>query len=128
MATTTLQTRIAMKHDTEANWSLAENFIPLAGEVIIYDADENHLTPRVKIGDGINVVSALKFELDEAILNDDYVIINCSDFEIIGDNPGGAASSTVTANYIILNSSTEGSNKKFKITIDDGGILTATEV
>jgi hypothetical protein len=28
----------------------------------------------------------------------------------------------------ILNSSTEGSTKKFKITIDDDGVLTATEI
>ena len=61
MATTTLQTRIVMKHDTEANWSLAENFIPLAGEVIIYDTDESHLTPRIKIGDGERNINELPF-------------------------------------------------------------------
>ena len=34
----------------------------------------------------------------------------------------------VEANAIILKSSTEGSNKKFKITIDDDGVLSATEI
>ena len=48
---------------------------------------------------------------------------------------GGTAqdqdSQTVMANgdkEIILTSSTEGSTKKFKITVDDAGTLTATEV
>ena len=30
--------------------------------------------------------------------------------------------------FIILNSSTEGSIKKFKITVDDSGVITATEL
>ena len=34
----------------------------------------------------------------------------------------------VEANAIILKSSTEGSNKRFKITIDDDGVLNATEI
>ena len=34
----------------------------------------------------------------------------------------------VEANAIILKSSTEGSNKRFKITIDDDGVLSATEI
>ncbi len=45
----------------------------------------------------------------------------------------GLASETYVDNKIatmefILNSSTEGSTKKFKITVDDAGVLTATEV
>lgn len=36
-------------------WSEAVNFIPLAGELIIYDIDDTHSTPRFKIGDGIVV-------------------------------------------------------------------------
>ena len=46
------QTRITLKHDTEANWELAENFRPKAGEPIIYDPDENHDYHRVKFGTG----------------------------------------------------------------------------
>lgn len=52
----TLQTRIQCKHDTEANWNLATNFIPLAGEIIIYD-DLN----QIKIGDGTTLLSNLPF-------------------------------------------------------------------
>lgn len=48
-------------------------------------------------------------------------------------NIEGLASETYVDNKIatmefILNSSTEGSTKKFKITVDDAGVLTATEV
>lgn len=56
-----IDARIVLKHDTEAHWLLAENFIPLAGEVIIYDADEAHSLPRIKVGDGENNISALPF-------------------------------------------------------------------
>ena len=34
----------------------------------------------------------------------------------------------VEPSYIILRSSTENSTKKFKITVDDNGVLTATEI
>ena len=56
-----LKTRIQNKHDIEANWLLASNFVPLAGEIIIYDPDETHDLPRVKIGDGETLVNNLKF-------------------------------------------------------------------
>ena len=53
--------RIIHKHDTEANWNKATSFIPLKGEIIIYDQDSNHNYPRIKIGDGTSKVSALSF-------------------------------------------------------------------
>ena len=59
-----IKTRIINKHDTEANWALAENFKPLAGEVIVYDVDSNHAYPRFKVGDGKTLVSALPFSID----------------------------------------------------------------
>lgn len=59
-----IKTRIINKHDTEANWALAENFKPLAGEVIVYDIDSNHAYPRFKVGDGKTLVSALPFSID----------------------------------------------------------------
>ena len=54
-------TRIQLKHDTEINWAKALNFIPKAGEVIIYDADENYNYARLKIGDGITPINSLGF-------------------------------------------------------------------
>ncbi len=59
-----IKARIKNKHDTEANWALAENFKPLAGEVIVYDVDSNHAYPRFKVGDGKTLVSALPFSTD----------------------------------------------------------------
>lgn len=76
MAAKTVSTRIVQKHDLEVNWSKANNFIPMRGEVIVYDievdADGSVLelpvgrtTPykfeRIKIGDGIHAVGDLKF-------------------------------------------------------------------
>lgn len=49
------KTRVQNKHATEAQWHEAINFIPLAGELIIYDIDDTHSSPRFKIGDGIVV-------------------------------------------------------------------------
>lgn len=71
--------RIIHKHDTQANWDKATNFIPKLGELIIYDPDEEFdengepregIFPyaRMKIGDGINTVQALGFYLEEEMV------------------------------------------------------------
>ena len=59
MANKTFQGRIVQKHDTKANWDKAINFIPLKGEIIIYD-DLN----KIKIGDGSTKVGNLTFSND----------------------------------------------------------------
>lgn len=56
MANKTFQGRIVQKHDTKANWDKALNFVPLLGEIIIYD-DLNDF----KIGDGVSKVGELEF-------------------------------------------------------------------
>ena len=61
MAKKEFQGRIVNKHDLEVNWNLATNFIPLDGEIIIYDADTNYDYPRIKIGNGIDKVGDLSF-------------------------------------------------------------------
>lgn len=48
--------RVIQKHDTEVNWNKATNFIPLAGEIIVYDDLQ-----LIKIGDGITTVINLPF-------------------------------------------------------------------
>ena len=63
MAEKKVKTRIQSKHDTAANWANATNFVPLAGEIIIYDADSTTTYPRVKIGDGTTVVGNLPFQV-----------------------------------------------------------------
>lgn len=56
-----VKSRMIQKHDVEANWAKAGGFIPFKGEVIIYDADENNLYPRMKVGDGVTTVHNLPF-------------------------------------------------------------------
>lgn len=59
--TNTFNTRIQHKHDVEANWLKATTFAPKAGELIIYDVDEIHSSPRFKVGDGTTLVTDLPF-------------------------------------------------------------------
>lgn len=54
-------TRIIHKHDIEANWNKAVNFIPMQGEIIVYDIDETYNYERVKIGDGTTKINDLPF-------------------------------------------------------------------
>jgi hypothetical protein len=71
-----LDTRIALKHDLEVNWLNNPNFIPLPGELIIYDSEvytdgdtrelpSNRTVPyeraRFKVGDGYTLVNDLPF-------------------------------------------------------------------
>lgn len=58
--------RSVQKHDIQSNWEKATNFIPMVGEIIIYDKDENYSYERLKIGDGIQNVNNLPF-VDDAV-------------------------------------------------------------
>lgn len=51
-----IKTRVQTKHDTTTNWAKATTFVPLAGEMIVYD-DLN----KFKIGDGTTTVVNLPF-------------------------------------------------------------------
>lgn len=62
--TKTFKTRIIQKHDTEANWQKATNFVPKKGEIIVYDIDSNHNYERIKIGDGEHIPNDLPFVTD----------------------------------------------------------------
>lgn len=62
MANKTYQGRIVQKHDSSANWAKATNFIPLKGEIIIYD-DLN----KIKIGDGTTKVNDLDFSSNNGL-------------------------------------------------------------
>lgn len=56
-----INTRIQQKHDIEANWIKAVNFIPKVGEIIVYDIDDSYNYERMKIGDGETNVNDLPF-------------------------------------------------------------------
>lgn len=62
----TINTRVKNKHDTEANWSKS-NLVPLNGEIIIFEADDNTPYPRFKVGDGETKINNLPF------IDSDYV-------------------------------------------------------
>lgn len=68
MADKIKQARVIHKHDVEARWNFAINFIPKAGEIIVYDRDENHSYERFKIGDGKTTVVNLPFAAEAAVL------------------------------------------------------------
>lgn len=57
--------RVQNKHGTEADWlaaaQAANPFIPLNGELIIYDPDSIHSEKRFKFGDGVTNVNDLPF-------------------------------------------------------------------
>ena len=53
--------RVQHKHETEANWQKAINFIPLMAEIIVYEADSIHTQSRLKIGDGKTPLNELPF-------------------------------------------------------------------
>lgn len=57
----TLKARIVQKHDTEANWKKALNFIPKQAEIIVYDKDEIYDYIRLKVGDGTTKINDLPF-------------------------------------------------------------------
>lgn len=63
MANQTFQGRMVQKHDTKANWEKATNFIPLKGEIIIYDD-----LRKIKIGDGSTKINDLNFINADTIL------------------------------------------------------------
>ena len=60
-----MKERLTLKHDIAANWAKAINFIPLAGEIIIYDGiveDGKYIeVPKLKIGDGKTKLNDLPF-------------------------------------------------------------------
>ena len=56
-----IKMRSQQKHDIEANWSRATAFIPMAGELVVYDIDDKHDYSRLKIGDGKTSVVDLPF-------------------------------------------------------------------
>ena len=67
MSKGTVHARIRLKNDTEKNWNKS-NFIPLQGELIIYSTDEAHPFFRLKVGDGVTVVTELPF-IDAGTIN-----------------------------------------------------------
>ena len=88
----TINTRIQQKRDSTANWNAALGFIPLQGELIIYndyktiekEIDGELRTvqiPGIKIGDGRAYVQDLPF-IDEELRDRIMVHINNPDIHV----------------------------------------------
>ena len=111
MAEKQINGRIIQKHDSEANWKKATNFIPKAGEIIIYDTDETHHYCRIKIGDGSTLINNLPFSTEEEI--ESYAAPISHTHNYAGSSSaGGAATSAeklATARTISLSGAISGS-------------------
>lgn len=79
----TIKGRIQNKHGTEADWlksvyidgNISEGFVdnpfvPLDGELIIYDPDSINTKKRFKFGDGVTKVTELPFAADDVLGKD----------------------------------------------------------
>ena len=103
--------RIIQKHDSEANWNKATNFIPKAGEIIIYDADETHSYCRIKIGDGSTLINNLPFSTEEEI--ESYAAPISHTHNYAGSSSAGGAATSAeklsTARTISLSGAVNGS-------------------
>ena len=64
MANTNIKARVIHKHGVQANWEKATDFIPMKGEIVIYDTDETYAYERIKIGDGVTEINQLPFNID----------------------------------------------------------------
>ena len=53
------------KHDSPLNWREARNFVPRAGEIIVYDKDDSIRRQRLKIGDGESLINDLNMMAGE---------------------------------------------------------------
>ena len=74
-----LNSRVLLKNDLATEWAKVPDFIPLEGEIIIYNYD-NGAAPKFKIGNGSTKISVLPFFNNLEELN--YALSN---------TPGGAA-------------------------------------
>lgn len=76
MADTILNARIILKNGSEENWALVEDFIPKKGEMIVYNPDNLHPKPRIKIGNGVDLPRNLPFVMTEGNIDLDNIIAN----------------------------------------------------
>lgn len=71
--------RMQQRNDVEENWNKATNLIPLMGEIIVYNPDQNHSNTRFKIGDGKNFLKDLPFQEDKTFsITEDDINSICS--------------------------------------------------
>ena len=125
MANKTYQGRIVQKHDSSANWAKATNFIPLRGEIIIYD-DLN----KIKIGDGTTKVNDLDFINDNDAL---AIIAKTGNYNDLKNKPtiptkvSDLNDDVVSGKYLPLTGGTMTGNLKVgSASLDTNGYVTGT--
>lgn len=59
--------RVSNLHKTESEWQNHPEFIPNAGELVIYDPDDQYKYARFKVGDGETLLKDLEFFLEATI-------------------------------------------------------------
>lgn len=69
-----MKARVSQLHKTEAEWNNLPDFIPMQGELIIFDPDRQHKYARLKIGDGTTKLGVLPFFIDSTV--DDFMLNN----------------------------------------------------
>ena len=103
MSEKNIKVRLQQKHDTSANWALATNFKPKAGELIIYDD-----LKKMKVGDGETLVNNLPF-LSADVSQD------LNNYATLAGNNTFTGKNTFTYGSIDV-SKTDSSNKTMKVT------------
>lgn len=63
-----MKARVSNLHKQEAAWRQFSNWVPNAGEIVVYDPDERYTYSRLKIGDGVHTLQELEFLIDKAAL------------------------------------------------------------
>lgn len=100
MSNNKLSARVTFKHDTAANWSKAENFVPYNRELIIYDPDEEHPYERFKLGDGIFNPDTQKVE-GTNIINLPFLNFGSDGDDIVVDQTYGAQSTNAQSGIAV---------------------------
>lgn len=80
MAGKQLNARVITKHDKEENWNKATSFIPKLGELIVYETDGVYSTPRLKVGNGLDVIKKLPFITDAYVEKESGKGLSSNDF------------------------------------------------
>ena len=66
-----MKARVSQLHKTEAEWQKWSQWIPEAGELVVYDPDPSKAQnyARIKVGDGQHTLLELDFFVDATIEN-----------------------------------------------------------
>lgn len=114
--------RVQLKNDTSTNWSKATTFKPLAGEVLVYDAETS--VPKLKVGDGTRLVSALPFVGDDKVDKVSGKGLSTNDFT--ADYKSKLDGIANGANAYTHPSYTSKASGLYKVTVDSTGHVSAT--